>query len=115
MTAGFDAGAGAQSAAWGGMSLPARLRPGFAGMPAQGLLRCIRQPIHVVFARRLRRGPGRTPGQLAPGQAAWCLLAPWLTERRTAARHGAESARFRAAVARVLARLKPAGDTPHAQ
>ncbi|MFM8679319.1 MAG: methyltransferase family protein [Alphaproteobacteria bacterium] len=106
--ASFDAGAEVQSGALGWMSLVAARRPSFPAMPTRGLFRLVRHPIYVAFALTLWTVPVWTPDQLALALAltAYCLLAPMLKERRLAARHGEEFARYRARVPYAVPRLR---------
>ena len=115
--ASFDAGAEVQSGALGWLSLVARIRPVFPGMPTQGLFRLIRQPIYVAFALTLWTVPIWTPDQLAlaVSYTAYCLLAPRLKERRFAARYGDQFDRYRGQVPYALPRLKLRDDKSHAQ
>lgn len=110
--ASFDAGAEVQSGALGWMSLLARIRPVFPGLPTLGLFRIVRQPIYLAFALTLWTVPVWTPDQLvlACVLTAYCLFAPRLKERRLAARHGDAFARYRAAVPYALPRLRPGTD-----
>lgn len=115
--ASFDAGAEVQSGALGWMSLLARIRPVYPDLPTQGLFRIVRQPIYVAFALTLWTVPTWTPDQLALASAltAYCLLAPWLKERRLAARHGDAFARYRAEVPYAFPRLRRRIDTGSAR
>ncbi len=108
--ASFDAGAEVQSGALGWMSLLARIRPVYPGLPALGLFRFVRQPIYLAFALTLWTVPVWTPDQLvlASMLTAYCLLAPLHKERRLAARHGDEFARYRARVPYALPRFRRA-------
>lgn len=110
--ASFDAGAEVQSGALGWMSLMAAARPAFPGMPTRGLFSLVRHPIYVAFALTLWTVPAWTPDQLALALAltAYCLLAPMLKERRLAARHGEEFARYRARVPYAVPRLRSGAD-----
>jgi protein-S-isoprenylcysteine O-methyltransferase Ste14 len=110
--ASFDAGAEVQSGALGWMSLMAAARPAFPGMPTRGLFSLVRHPIYVAFALTLWTVPVWTPDQLALALAltAYCLLAPMLKERRLAARHGEEFARYRARVPYAVPRLRSGAD-----
>jgi len=113
--ASFDAGAEVQSGALGWMSLMAARRPSFPAMPTRGLFRLVRHPIYVAFALTLWTVPTWTPDQLALALAltAYCLLAPMLKERRLAARHGEEFARYRARVPYAVPRLRSGADGIH--
>lgn len=106
--ASFDAGAEVQSGALGWMSLLARIRPVYPGLPTLGLFRIVRHPIYVAFALTLWTVPVWTPDQLvlAIALTAYCLLAPLHKERRLAARHGEEFVRYRARVPYALPRLR---------
>ncbi len=108
LKASFDAGAEVQSGALGWMSLMARIRPRFPDMPTRGLFRIIRQPIYVAFALTLWTVPVWTPDQLllAISYTAYCLMAPWLKERRFAARYGHHFARYRASVPYAVPHLR---------
>lgn len=110
--ASFDAGAEVQSGALGWMSLLARIRPVYPGLPTLGLFRFVRQPIYLAFALTLWTVPVWTPDQLVLASAltAYCLLAPLHKERRLAARHGDEFARYRARVPYALPRFGRARD-----
>ena len=110
--ASFDAGAEVQSGALGWMSLMAAARPAFPGMPTRGLFSLVRHPIYVAFALTLWTVPVWTPDQLALALAltAYCLVAPILKERRLAARHGEEFARYRARVPYAVPRLRSGAD-----
>lgn len=92
------------------MSLLARIRPVFPDMPTTGLFCVVRQPIYVAFALTLWTVPVWTPDQLvlASVLTAYCLLAPLHKERRLAARHGDEFARYRARVPYALPRFSRA-------
>jgi protein-S-isoprenylcysteine O-methyltransferase Ste14 len=89
------------------MSLMARIRPAFPGMPTQGMFRLIRQPIYIAFALTLWTVPVWTPDQLVLAllYTAYCLFAPRLKERRFAARYGVEFDNYRAEVPYALPRL----------
>ncbi len=115
--ASFDAGAEVQSGALGWLSLMARIRPVFPGMPTDGLFRVIRQPIYVAFILTLWTVPVWTPDQLvlAVSFTAYCLLAPRLKERRFAARYGDRFERYRATVPYAVPRLMRAKDLHDAQ
>jgi protein-S-isoprenylcysteine O-methyltransferase Ste14 len=106
--ASLDAGAEVQSGALGWMSLMAARRPSFPAMPTRGLFGIVRHPIYVAFALTLWTVPVWTPDQLALALAltAYCLVAPILKERRLAARHGDEFARYRARVPYAVPRLR---------
>ena len=109
--ASFDAGAEVQSGALGWMSLLARIRPVYPGLPTLGTFRIVRQPIYVAFALTLWTVPVWTPDQLvlAIVLTAYCLLAPLHKERRLAARHGEAFARYRARVPYALPRPRRGG------
>lgn len=109
--ASFDAGAEVQSGALGWMSLLARIRPVYPGLPTLGLFRIVRQPIYLAFALTLWTVPVWTPDQLvlASVLTAYCLLAPLHKERRLAARHGDAFKRYRAHVPYALPRLRRGG------
>jgi protein-S-isoprenylcysteine O-methyltransferase Ste14 len=81
-------------------------------MPTRGLFGIVRHPIYVAFALTLWTVPVWTPDQLALALAltAYCLLAPMLKERRLAARHGEEFARYRARVPYAVPRLRSGAD-----
>jgi protein-S-isoprenylcysteine O-methyltransferase Ste14 len=116
MKASFDAGAEVQSGALGWLSLLARRAPRFPPLPVTGLFAVVRHPIYLAFALTLWTVPVWTPDQLALalGFTAYCLAAPRLKERRLAARHGADFARYRAAVPYALPR-RPRRSETHAQ
>ena len=104
LKASFDAGAEVQSGALGWMSLMAKVRPVFPGMPVKGLFRVIRQPIYLAFALTLWTVPVWTPDQLALAlcYTCYCVLAPRLKEGRFARRYGEHFGRYRAAVPYML-------------
>lgn len=106
--ASFDAGAEVQSGALGWMSLMAKVRPVFPGMPVAGLFRIIRQPIYLAFALTLWTVPVWTPDQLvlALCYTSYCVLAPRLKEGRFARRYGGHFARYRAKVPYMLPRRR---------
>lgn len=108
LKASFDAGAEVQSGALGWMSLMAKVRPVFPGMPVKGLFRLIRQPIYLAFALTLWTVPVWTPDQLVVAlcYTGYCVVAPRLKEGRFARRYGEHFARYRAAVPYMLPRRR---------
>ena len=106
----WDAGIEVQSGALGWLSMLAKRKPVFPGMPTTGLFKIIRQPIYVSFALTLWTVPVWTPDQLvlAISWTAYCLAAPILKERRFAARYGDEFQSYKQSVpyALPLGRMK---------
>lgn len=108
LKASFDAGAEVQSGALGWMSLMAKKRPVFPDMPTSGLFRVIRQPIYLAFAFTLWAVPVWTPDQLvlAVLYTGYCFLAPYLKERRFAARYGERFDNYRESVPYMVPQMR---------
>lgn len=100
----FDSGIELQSGALGWLSLLAKRKPVFPGMPVLGLFRFIRQPIYLAFALTLWPVVIWTPDQLAVAltYTAYCFAAPVLKERRFARRYGAQWQGYRDRVPYIL-------------